>query len=310
MSTPIYKKGFVAVGNGHELYFECFGNSSLPPILFIHGGPGSGFNEGYKRFFDPLRHHVIFYDQRGSGKSKPYLSLTENTTHQLIDDIIKLLDFLHINKVIIFGASWGATLGLLFAIHYPKRALAAVLMSIFLATRKESKRFVDGSTAQIFPAAWERFVSLVPHGDQQRVAEYYFNKMLHGSNEEKEKCAFNWALYDISLSTGEFSAEKLNKTIRTISYQSLALITAYYIIHDFFLPDRYILKNTKRIAHIPIALIQSTADIVTPPNAAVQLHGQLPNSTLDLIDSAHAGKMLIEKSIERLNAFLFEIHSE
>jgi proline iminopeptidase len=66
----------------HKLYVQEWGNKSGAPILFIHGGPGSGCNDKHKSFFDPAKHRVIFVDQRGAGNSQPYGSLKENTTHK------------------------------------------------------------------------------------------------------------------------------------------------------------------------------------------------------------------------------------
>ena len=137
MGESVYRKGYVDVGGGHKVYFECFGNQKSQPILFIHGGPGSGFTESHKKLFNTARFNVIFYDQRGAGKSKPYLSLEENTTQNLIEDIEKLRNFLQLEKLILIGSSWGATLALLYAIQYPQRVMGMVLMSVFLATRNE-----------------------------------------------------------------------------------------------------------------------------------------------------------------------------
>lgn len=60
--------GYISVKQG-RLYYEKYGTGT--PILVLHGGPGSGLDQGY---FKPqllaltANHEVIFYDQRGSGK--------------------------------------------------------------------------------------------------------------------------------------------------------------------------------------------------------------------------------------------------
>ena len=50
-----YDSGMLDVGDGHEVYWECCGNPEGKPALFLHGGPGSGFSPGQRRFFDPER---------------------------------------------------------------------------------------------------------------------------------------------------------------------------------------------------------------------------------------------------------------
>ena len=48
----------------HELYYEQSGNPNGKPIVFLHGGPGSGTNPTYRRFFDPDFYKIILFDQR------------------------------------------------------------------------------------------------------------------------------------------------------------------------------------------------------------------------------------------------------
>ncbi len=71
---------YLEVSKNHQLYIEQVGNPQGICILFLHGGPGSGCDENHRRFFDPKKFHVILFDQRGCGKSKPYGSIVDNTT--------------------------------------------------------------------------------------------------------------------------------------------------------------------------------------------------------------------------------------
>ena len=62
----------LAVGDGHELYVQEWGKrSARRTFLFLHGGPGSGCRTSAKALFDGTRDHVVFFDQRGAGKSTP-----------------------------------------------------------------------------------------------------------------------------------------------------------------------------------------------------------------------------------------------
>ncbi|MFH6967336.1 hypothetical protein [Flavobacterium sp. FlaQc-28] len=49
-SNPAIQKGYLQVNNLHEIYYEVCGSGEL--YLFVHGGPGAGFSEKDKRFFD------------------------------------------------------------------------------------------------------------------------------------------------------------------------------------------------------------------------------------------------------------------
>ncbi|MHA1559552.1 MAG: alpha/beta fold hydrolase, partial [Alphaproteobacteria bacterium] len=73
------------VGDGHRVYVEAVGAGI--PVVFLHGGPGSGFRPEQRRLFDPGRFRTIFFDQRGAGRSVPTRDLRANTTQHLINDL-------------------------------------------------------------------------------------------------------------------------------------------------------------------------------------------------------------------------------
>ena len=75
-----FDTGYLAVGDGHEVYYEQSGNRQGKPALFVHGGPGGGGDVNARRFFDPKRYRIVIFDQRGSGRSRPHASLEANTT--------------------------------------------------------------------------------------------------------------------------------------------------------------------------------------------------------------------------------------
>ena len=54
-----YDSGMLNVGDGHSIYWECCGNPSGKPALFLHGGPGGGFSNNQRRFFDPDAYRII-----------------------------------------------------------------------------------------------------------------------------------------------------------------------------------------------------------------------------------------------------------
>ena len=75
---------FIEVGDGHSLYVQDWGSrNAKTPIMFLHGGPGGGLSDSKKSIFDPTLQRVIFFDQRGSGKSLPNGSVKNNTTQDL-----------------------------------------------------------------------------------------------------------------------------------------------------------------------------------------------------------------------------------
>ena len=101
------------VGEGHVLYVEQCGSPSGVPVIVLHGGPGGGCSPFMRRFFNPEIYRIVLFDQRGCGRSIPHASVENNTTWNLIADIEMIRLKLDINKWIVFGGSWGSTLGLL-----------------------------------------------------------------------------------------------------------------------------------------------------------------------------------------------------
>ena len=99
--SPIhpFDRKMIDVGDGHLIYVEQCGNPKGIPILVLHGGPGGGCNPYMRRFFDPNSYHIILFDQRGCGKSKPFASVFNNTTWDLISDIEKIRSYLNIENL-------------------------------------------------------------------------------------------------------------------------------------------------------------------------------------------------------------------
>ena len=109
---PAHRQGTLSVGDGHTLYWEESGTDDGIPVVFLHGGPGSGCGPTFRRFFDPDRYRIVLFDQRGAGRSTPYAGIEANTTDHLVADIEQLRTHLGIDRWLVFGGSWGATLAL------------------------------------------------------------------------------------------------------------------------------------------------------------------------------------------------------
>ncbi|HTG86559.1 MAG TPA: prolyl aminopeptidase, partial [Pyrinomonadaceae bacterium] len=159
-----YDSGHLPVSDVHQLYYEQCGNPNGKPVVFLHGGPGAGLVDDYRRFFDPQAYRVILFEQRGSGRSIPHASLVNNTTWDLVSDIERIREHFGIEQWVVFGGSWGSTLSLAYAETHPDRVLALVLRGIFLGRQNETRWFYEegqGASA-IFPETWEQYVRLIP----------------------------------------------------------------------------------------------------------------------------------------------------
>jgi proline iminopeptidase len=283
-----YKKGYLNVGDGHELFYALYGNPQGIPVLFVHGGPGAGCSNDAHRHFNPKKFNILTVDQRGAGKSTPYASLRANTTQKLVQDFRKLLKFLKIKRTFLFGGSWGSCLSLCYAVKYPQQVMGMVLRGIYLGSRYENEYFMNGGPKTHFPEVWERFLSVVPKKNRSSPAQYYW-KMMNSKNAKiSYKYCYEWTLYESSMLRLIYDPKKVRKSIERKWVVSLAKLEAKYLLNDCFLPPNYIMRNAKRIAHIPTAMVHGRYDFVCTPDIAYALHKALPKSKLFFVLSGHS----------------------
>jgi proline iminopeptidase len=170
-----YDSGLLDTGDGHQVYWECCGNPTGKPALYLHGGPGSGCSAAQRRFFDPNLYRVVLFDQRGCGRSRPLASepdadLGTNTTTHLIADIEALREMHGVDRWTILGLSWGTTLALAYAQAHPQRVTALVLGFVGTTSRREV-RWITEDVGRIFPQEWDRFANAVPEHLRPRRAD-------------------------------------------------------------------------------------------------------------------------------------------
>lgn len=295
MSKP-YQKGYLPVSDGHKLYYEVCGNPKGETCLFLHGGPGSGFTEHHKDVFKMSSQRVIFFDQRGSSRSKPFASLKNNTAFKSCEDINKLLDFLEVEDVVIYGGSWGTTLGLVYAIRFPNRVRGLVLRGVFLSRKQSYEHYMGGGLGRYAPELWKEFLKDVPKARQRNPASYYAERIQKGSAKERKKFAKAWAVFELRAAfleplDDDFVAEQ----IELYSYESLAKLETHFVNKKCFLPDNYILKNSKKISHIPLRIVHGRYDLLCPPSEAYDLAEQFDDVKLQFPIAGH-----IHDKIDRL----------
>jgi proline iminopeptidase len=158
-----YDSGMLDVGDDQRIYWEVSGNPDGKPAVALHGGPGGGSTPGRRRSFDPGAYRFVQFDQRGCGRSTPSAadpstSLDANTTWHLIGDIEKLREHLGIGRWLVWGGSWGVTLGLAYAQRYPGRVTEMVLVSCTM-TRPSDVHWLYHETGRFFPEQWQRYAA-------------------------------------------------------------------------------------------------------------------------------------------------------
>jgi proline iminopeptidase len=274
------------VDGGHELYVHEWGLSSSDTVfLFLHGGPGSGCNDKQKLLFDPNCHRVIFFDQRGSGKSLPHGSLSDNTTEHQITDINKILDYLSIQRVVLVGGSWGSTLALAYALADPERVEALIIRGVFTARESEINYLDKGGVKAFFPDVWAEYQASAPDEYKQDPGKYHGPRMVDGSAEEQKQSAHQYA----QLEGGVVQLDDRKSPQDFESFDpSGTVIEQHYIQNGCFLKEGELIRRAHELT-MPVFIAQGRYDTVCPPITAYELYNELPNSSLIWTQAGHSG---------------------
>lgn len=317
-----FDSGYLKVSDIHELYYERYGNENGIPVLYLHGGPGSCTKPKNANYFDPEKYHVILFDQRGCGKSKPSPCLDENTTEYLVNDVEKMRQHFSLDKVVLFGGSWGSALGLLYGIQYPQNVMGMVLYGIFLADKEgvDVLHQAQSTAALFFPEEYQKYTGTFGEENPLQVCH---DAMLNGSDEEKKQASVSLLMYEGALCGMELNnladAEKRAVVELEMTEQEKAeaqaglekfayvhsLTESYYDLNGFFIEDGYILKNADKLKGLPIHIVQGRYDMVCPPKFAWALHNQLSGSSFTMVPNAgHSGSEMAQELVEAVEGLL------
>lgn len=274
------------VGDGNTIYMEISGKKDGIPVIFLHGGPGGHCRSEHHGLFDPKTFKSIIYDQRGCGKSKPYRTTVKNNTQTLVDDIEKIRDFLNIDKFLVVGGSWGATLALCYAISHPENVLGIVLRSVFLGMMSEIQwAFVD-APKNFAPELFKEFINFLDINDQTDPINSYVKKI---QLENSHLHSWVWHDYERILSQinpDSHKFEKLDLIKNREGMPNSPFMETYFIKNHFFIEDNYILNNVSKISNIPGYIVQGRYDLICPPVNAFKLTQGWKNSKIKFVNTA------------------------
>ncbi len=288
--TEPFNKGRLKVSDLHEIYYEEVGNPKGSPILFLHGGPGSGIVDTYRQFFDPGHYRVVLFDQRGAGLSTPHAELRENTTWDLVADIEKLRLHLGIERWIVFGGSWGSTLSLAYAETHPGPVKGLILRGIFLCRKKEIDWFYQNGASKIFPDYWDHYLAPIPENERHDLVAAYYRRLTGEDQSKKLEAALAWSIWEGSTSKLLPDPKMIEESSEAEFAVAFARIECHYFTNNAFFPtDNYLIENVHKIRHIPAEIVHGRYDVVCPIENAWELHNAWPEARLHIIpQSGHS----------------------
>ncbi|MFF3064411.1 prolyl aminopeptidase [Oerskovia sp. NPDC057915] len=308
-ATPPHAQGLLDVGDGHEIWWEVRGNPDGKPAVVLHGGPGAGCTPGSARPFDPERYRVVLLDQRGCGRSRPLASdddadLQANTTAHLLADVELLRKHLGIDAWLVLGTSWGATLGLAYAVAHPEHVTEVVLGAVTSTTAREVE-WITREMGRLFPEEWDRFVAEVPVAERAgNLAAAYARLLASSDRAVRERAAAAWCRWEdvhVSLVHGFERWDRYDDpTFRLL----FARLVTHYWSHAAFLPDGALLAGVRALGGVPAVLVHGRQDVSGPLDVAWRLHQAWPGSELVVLEGAgHGGPGFPEALVAATDRF-------
>lgn len=250
--------------NGVELYYKAMGTG--PPIVVLHGGPG----DSHTYFLPQLQplaadYRLIFYDQRASGQSGGQADLAAITVDTFVADLEGIRQAFDLEQMTLLGHSWGGLLALHYALKYPERVRALILVAPAPASAAGLDQFranlldrMTGQDQQRLNAAFERAVS---EGSPEAVAAF-------------KSLLYSYYFYDPALSA-DLPPIQASPASARVAFQVNRSIWASLGDYD--------LHAELATLDLPTLILHCAADPV-PPEGARKIHDDVAGSQFVLLE--------------------------
>ncbi len=263
--------------NFYGLHVNSIGDGEA--IVFLHGGPGSEH-----RFFLPhtlplsRQFKLVFYDQHGCGKSEPtigdrYSMMNEVNTLEALRKELKL------EKMNLFGESWGSMLALLYATTYPERVNKILLTAAI------------GVTAEGFKTFGTELEKRLSNKDKRTLS--VLEEQLKSDESVIEDILTVLDKYYV------YSEESLTKKANTSINSTVNNAIGADILKNYDLTNRLdVLTN------IPILIAQGSDDILTPHLVKKLLVKYIPHARL--IELEQCGHWTVVEKPNEMNKIAYD----
>ena len=296
--TEPFSSGSLDVGDGHEIHWEVAGNPAGKPAVLLHGGPGSGSSPRTRGMFDPGKYMVVQFDQRNCGRSTPHASepavdLSTNTTQHLIADIEELRIALGVDRWLVWGGSWGTTLGLAYAQAH-RHAVTELLLASVVTTSRAEVDWVTRSMGRIFPERWQDFHDFLPADSRGGELAFAYNRILMDPDPlVHDPAAMAWCDWeDTHVSIPHGYTPSLRNQDRAFRLCFARLVTHYWA-NAGFLEEGELLRGAPTLTGIPTFLAHGRQDISGPADIPVALAASIPDVELFISETdGHGGPAL------------------
>lgn len=216
--------GYYPTDDGHQIYWERCGTPGGEPIFFLHGGPGSSTQRHHLEFFDPQRFDIVFFDQRGCGRSFPHGERERNDTGHCVEDIECLRQHLGFERISLLGVSWGTWLAIQYQQRYPHAVLKTTLASLFVP-------FAQNVSA--YDANLSNALGAIHHATCASTAAAIYQVLNHGCALQQRHAALHWIRASLYLSGQSMSPRALASFVDEEAVRAIRL-ELHYHLNDYF----------------------------------------------------------------------------
>jgi proline iminopeptidase len=276
------------VGDGHEIYVETVGRTDGIPVVYLHGGPGSGCQPDHRRLFDPERFHAVLFDQRGAGRSLPKGRRDANTLQHLIADMEMIREKHDIPRWMVVGGSWGATLALAYAQAHPDRVSGIVLRATFLGTRAELEGAFLDALPRFHPGLSEDFLELLPPEERAAPLDAYWRRIL--DSDPAIHGPFIRAWHDTEQILSQHAPRRARLDLASLqstgALPSTPSMEAHYFQNDCFMQPDQLLAEADRLKDIPGIIVQGRYDLLCPPATSHTLAARWREAEIRFVEGA------------------------
>ncbi|KAF1022541.1 MAG: Proline iminopeptidase [Paracidovorax wautersii] len=218
---------------------------------------------------------MILIDQRGAGRSihddgPRAAAVSNNTTQDLLSDLERLRTALGIERWVVAGGSWGATLALAYAARWPQCVQGLMLRAPFLASAAEVHALLSAPAAPAAAPPWRDLLAwaadLEPATPRQRLARLYA-LLFAGDDALALNAAQAWTRNEQARAALPSGIGAAGGNAPAVLQR--ARVQVHYLVHGCFVDMPAVLASLRGWgrAH-PWALVQGGADALCPPAQA------------------------------------------
>lgn len=188
-SLTAQRDGYITTSDSARLYYKIAGNPGrgIDTLIAVHGGPGLDLESIYGDFAAMLgdRHVVIFYDQRGGGKSELPADTTRLFAPRQIQDLDELRRHFKLERVTLVAHSYGPLLAASYALAHPSNVKSMVFFGPVPPRRGDFwTRYGNNFSARVTPEQRTAMTAASRRQNDEKLSD----------EESRQGCRDNWTI--------------------------------------------------------------------------------------------------------------------